>query len=187
MRNLEDYKLEYQPADEVHYTFEDYLRFTKNFVFSVIRIVIIIIPELIKGIQRIFIPKKPKNITGQLALVTGGGNGLGREIALRLAQEGCNIVIGDWDLKSAEKTAKEIQSKFSVTAKAFRCDVSKFDQVQKLKVDIESSVGTVDILVNNAGLLPYLAWHEGSPADVDKIIDINLKSHFWVKFLQLIS
>lgn len=182
MRNFEDYKLEYQPADEVQYTFEDYLRYTKNFVFSVIKIVILIIPELFKGIQRIFNPKKPKNITGQLALVTGGGNGLGREISLRLAQEGCNVVIGDWDLKCAEKTVKEIQAKFNVTAKAFRCDVSKFDQVQKLKVEIESSVGTVDILVNNAGLLPYLAWHEGSPEDIDKIIDINLKAHFWVKF-----
>ncbi|CAO1419751.1 unnamed protein product [Diamesa serratosioi] len=126
-----------------------------------------------------FNPKKPKCITGQLALVTGGGNGLGREISLRLAREGCNIVIAEVDMKSAEKTVKEIQDKFSVTVKAFKCDVSKYDEVQKLKVDIESSVGTVDILVNNAGLLPYLAWHEGKPDDVDKIIDVNLKAHFW--------
>ena len=180
MRNLEDYKLEYQPADEIHYTFEDYIRFAKNFVLSVIRIVILLIPELIVGIQRIFYPKKPKNIAGQVALVTGGGNGLGREISLRLAQEGCNIVIGDCDLESAEKTVKEIQAKFSITVKAFRCDVSKFEEVQKLKVDIERSIGPVDILVNNAGLLPYLAIHEGSPAYIDKIIDVNLKAHFWV-------
>lgn len=106
---------------------------------------------------------------------------MGREIAIRLAKEKCNIVIIDLNLIEAQKTALEIAEKFSVTTAAYKTDVSNYEAIQKLKTDIESTLGTVDILINNAGILSGLSLREGQPKDIQKVIDVNLTSHFWVR------
>jgi all-trans-retinol dehydrogenase (NAD+) len=112
--------------------------------------------------------------------VAGGANGLGRAIAFRLAKEKCNVVIIDLNGPEAEKTASEIEEKFNVKTAAYKVDVSDYEAIQKLKVDIERTMGFVDILVNNAGILSTISLREGQPKDLKKIIDVNLTSHFWV-------
>lgn len=113
--------------------------------------------------------------------MTGGGNGLGKEICIQLAKHGCNVAVADIVLKYAESTAKEISETYGVKAKGFQTDVSDFDAVQKLKDDIERSLGCVDILVNNAGIFPLISLREGSAQDVQRILNVNLSSHFWVR------
>lgn len=140
------------------------------------------IPVFLKWVKEIFLPPRPKNIAGQLAVVTGGSNGLGKAIAMRLAQEGCNICIANRNVIEGQKTAAEIEEKFGVKAKAFKVDVSKHEDVAKFKTDVENSMGTVDILVNNAGLLALnISLLEGTPKDIQEIIDVNLTSYFWVR------
>jgi all-trans-retinol dehydrogenase (NAD+) len=118
----------------------------------------------------------------------GGANGLGRAIAFRLAREKCNVVIIDLNLPEAQNTAKEIAEKFNVKTAAYKVDVSHYDAIQQLRKDIESSLGTVDILVNNAGILSAISLREGRPSDIQRLIDVNLSSHFWVmKKMQLLS
>lgn len=63
-------------------------------------------------------PIQPKKIGGQVALVTGGGHGLGRELAIRLAREGCNVIVFDIDGEAAKKTASDL-SIFNVKAKGY--------------------------------------------------------------------
>jgi NAD(P)-dependent dehydrogenase (short-subunit alcohol dehydrogenase family) len=106
---------------------------------------------------------------------------LGKAIATRLAQEKCKIVIADLNLSEAQQTASEIAEKFNVETAAYKVDVSDFDGIQQLKNDIESSMGSVEILVNNAGILSGISLHEGRPSDIQKVIDVNLTSHFWVR------
>jgi all-trans-retinol dehydrogenase (NAD+) len=89
-------------------------------------------------------------------------------------------VIIDVNLKEAEKTAAEIAEKFNVKTAAFKVDVSDYEAIQQLKVDIEKTMGFVDILVNNAGILSVISLREGQPKDIQKLIDVNLTSHFWV-------
>lgn len=112
--------------------------------------------------------------------MTGGGNGLGKEICIQLAKHGCNVAVADIVHKYAECTAKEISETYGVKAKGFQVDVSDFDAIQKLRDDIESSLGCVDILVNNAGIFPLISLREGSAQDVQRILNVNLSSHFWV-------
>jgi len=71
---------------------------------------------------------------------------LGRAIALRLAERGCNIAIADIDSKKAEKTADEIRSK-GVKANCYRVDISKLTDITKLRDDVTNEMGPVDILV----------------------------------------
>jgi len=139
----------------------------------------VLLYEISLQIFKFFSPTKQKSIAGQLALVTGGANGLGRAIAIRLAKEKCDVVVGDINLIEAEKTAAEISEKYNVQTAAFKVDVSNYDAIQKLKNDIEESLGSVDILVNNAGILSAISLREGTPNDIQKLIDVNLTSHFW--------
>ena len=106
---------------------------------------------------------------------------MGRAKAFRLGQQKCNIVIIDLNLIEAQKTAADIAEKFNVKTAAYKVDVSDFDAIQQLKKDIESTLGCVDILVNNAGILSKISLREGQPKDIQKVIDVNLSSHFWVK------
>lgn len=150
-------------------------------VVDFILFLILSIGVWIKTIKDLFNPKPPKNISGQLALVTGGGHGLGREIAIRLAKEGCNIAIADLDIIAATETATIIKA-FKVDSKAFICDVSKYDDVKNLARNIEKDMGPVDILINNAGIMPKFSLLEGTSSDLENILNVNIKSHLWVSF-----
>jgi all-trans-retinol dehydrogenase (NAD+) len=89
-------------------------------------------------------------------------------------------VIADLNEEEAKQTAAEIAEEFKVQTAAFKVDVSDFDAIQKLKADIKRAMGCVDILVNNAGLLSLVSLLKGQPKDIQKVIDVNLTSHFWV-------
>ncbi|CRK88617.1 CLUMA_CG002381, isoform A [Clunio marinus] len=102
-------------------------------------------------------PQKPEDIKGKLCLVTGGGYGLGRCLAMKFAQEGCNIAIVD--ILNSENTVKEIKSRYDVKCQSFMYDISDNDAITEMKVKVEAEMGEVDILVNNAGVLfmaPFL-------------------------------
>lgn len=134
---------------------------------------------LCKNIYEIFVPKPPKDVKGQLALITGGANGIGRETALNLAAKGCNIAIADIDFEMGKKTAEELRS-LGVKAKAFKVDVSKLEDLEVLKEDVEQQLGTVDILINNAGIFYTKHVTEEKPENVMRMLNINLISHLWV-------
>ncbi|XP_052862699.1 17-beta-hydroxysteroid dehydrogenase 13-like [Anopheles cruzii] len=123
-------------------------------------------------------PTKKKSIHGQTALVTGGGNGLGRALCLRLAAEGCHVAVADIDMAAAQRTAADLR-KHGVKSEAFLADVGNYEQVVRLKNEVENALGPVDILVNNAGLLAIASLTEGKPSDIERIINVNLTSHFW--------
>lgn len=100
-----------------------------------------------------------------------------------MAREKCDVVIIDLNLIEGQKTALEIREKFKVRTAAFKVDVSDFEAIQKLKNDIEETLGSVDILVNNAGILSAISLREGNYDDLQKVINVNLTSHFWVRKL----
>ncbi len=112
--------------------------------------------------------------------MTGAANGLGKEIATELAMAGCNVAIADINLEAAKLTAMEIAGKFNVKAIAYYVDVSDYESVQNLKEKIEKTLGSVDILVNNAAIVTLISFRNGSTADIQRIINTNLTSNFWV-------
>ena len=175
---------EYEAAEEFEFTFGDKLRFWLHYIKMNLVILLMFVPELFLGIKNFLLPPKPKNVENQVALITGAGNGLGRAIAFRLAKEKCKLAIVDIDFTAAQQTAQEIKDKFNVEAVAFKVDVSKHEEITQLKTNVENSLGCVDILVNNAGLLSMnVSLREGTPEMIQKTVDVNLTSHFWVTLL----
>jgi 3-oxoacyl-[acyl-carrier protein] reductase len=90
-------------------------------------------------------------IAGKVALVTGGGQGIGRQIALTLAEEGARVAVNDIVLEKAEDTAREIRERGG-TALAVQADVTDEAAVNAMVERVLQELGALDILVNNAGI-----------------------------------
>ncbi len=90
------------------------------------------------------------DLSGKVAIVTGGANGIGKATAILLAKAGANIAIGDFKLEDAEKTAKEIEA-FGVQAIAVSCNVLKDEDLVNLVEITVKKLGGIHILINNAG------------------------------------
>lgn len=121
---------------------------------------------------------KPKPLATRVALVTGGGSGIGKAIAQRLAAEGACVVVADLDLAAAEAVAKELGS--SDVAVAVGADVSSADAVEAALRDAVLAFGGVDLIVNNAGLSISKSLLETTERDWDLQHDVMAKGSFLV-------
>ena len=114
-------------------------------------------------------------LENKVALVTGGSKNIGKEIALSLATEKVNIA---FTYNSSENEAKETEAeikKKGVNVKAYKLDISKFDETQNALNMIDKDFGNIDILINNAGYTKIKKFVETNSDDWNKQIDISLK------------
>lgn len=116
------------------------------------------------------------SLKGKVALVTGGGRGIGKAIAKRFAEAGANVVIASRKMENLEATAKEFSGLPGKTV-PIACHVGKLDELENLIRQTESQLGPVDILVNNSatnlGQGPSLSVTDEM---LDKMVEINIKS-----------
>lgn len=112
------------------------------------------------------------------AVVTGASRGIGREIALTLAENGANVVINYRNYNDEIKDlVKSIEEK-GVKVIALKCDVSNFKEVEELILKAKEELGSVDILVNNAGITKDGLLMRMKEEDFESVIDVNLKGVF---------
>ncbi len=120
-----------------------------------------------------------ENLRGQTALVTGGSRGIGRAIAVKLAQEGANIVINYQGNEEAAKETQRLCASFGVSAKIIRADVSKKEEVDALIKEALSLTGSLEILVNNAGITRDTLMLRMKAAEFDAVLQTNLYGAFY--------
>jgi len=113
----------------------------------------------------------------KVALITGSGRGIGKAIAMKLAQDGMNIVVCDIDEASIAATAQEIEQ-LGVKAIAVKVDVTNSDEVNRLFEAAINAFGRVDVLVNNAGITRDNLIIRMSESEWDSVIAVNLKGSF---------
>jgi NAD(P)-dependent dehydrogenase (short-subunit alcohol dehydrogenase family) len=99
------------------------------------------------------------NVTGKVAIVTGGGRNIGRAIGLALARNGADVVVADIDPENAEKVAAEV-SDLGRRSAAMQLDVTDQESGEKVVREAAERLGRVDILVNNAGVIGARGWEE---------------------------
>jgi gluconate 5-dehydrogenase len=117
------------------------------------------------------------NLEGKTAIVTGGGRGLGEQMASGLAEAGSNIVVCSRKLERCEETAHRIQS-LGVKTLAFRCDVAREEDVNHVVKETIREFGRIDILVNNSGRTWGDLVEEFSIEGWKKVIDVNVTGTF---------
>lgn len=114
------------------------------------------------------------NLSGQIALVTGGGTGIGKAIAKAMLAEGAKVII----VGRKEEILKEAQAELGSDVEMMTCDVTKEDQVKKVYENIMSNHGKIDILINNAGMAAKAKSYEMSYDLWKKVVDVNLNGAF---------
>jgi len=117
------------------------------------------------------------NLKGKVALVTGGAQGIGKAIAVKLAKEGADVVIADIDIDLAQSVLAEMKT-WGVSAVALKADVSNSHEVEDLVRKVQERFPTLDILVNNAGITKDALLVRVSEEDWDRVLRVNLKGAF---------
>lgn len=137
---------------------------------------------IIKATWRFFIAKGKKSVKGEIVMITGTAQGLGRQLAICYASKGATVVCVDIQEESNKETVKIISDLGYEKAHPYKCDVSDYAKVLEMCQKIESEVGNITILINNAGICYVNSVHrlcETSKAEIEQIIGVNTLSHFW--------
>jgi short-subunit dehydrogenase len=125
------------------------------------------------------------SLTNKVAIVTGASKGLGRAIAKRLAQEGCNLALVARSAEALTLLADELTAEHGIKVQAFAADLSCTAVTLQCAEQIQTTFGTVDILINNAGSGFYKPFLEHTPAEHDAIIDVNIKAAIHLSYALL--
>ena len=118
-------------------------------------------------------------LSGKVALITGGGTGIGRACALQFSREGAKVAVAGRRLEPLAAVVAEIQAAGGQALSA-NCDVAKSDQVERTIREVVSQFGALHVLVNNAGILHVGSVEETSEAEWDRLVDVDLKGVFLV-------
>lgn len=117
-------------------------------------------------------------LTGKIAVVTGAGRGIGKEIALTFAREGAIVIV---NYNGSEQAAKEVVDAIKAQngeAEAYQCNIADFQKTDEMMNYIIKKYGRIDILVNNAGITKDNLLLKMSEEEFDMVIDTNLKGAF---------
>lgn len=118
------------------------------------------------------------DLTGKVAIVTGGALGIGQGIAFRLAEAGASVMIADVNIEAAQATVKQIHTAEG-KAEAVKAYVASVADVKRAVEETVRTFGRLDILVNNAGIYPFASALEVTESLWDRVLDINLKGLFF--------
>lgn len=119
---------------------------------------------------------KKDNLAGKIALVTGGTSGIGRAVAIRLAQQGASVIIVGRNCEFGNRLVKEITSEYGNCSLFIRCDVCSSTDIVNLYKRINEDYGRLDFLFNNAGILLTAALDEIDHENWEKIYTTNVEA-----------
>lgn len=117
------------------------------------------------------------DLTGKIALVTGGSRGLGLQMVRAFAERGADVIIASRKIEACEAAAAEVRA-MGRKALAISVNASKWSEMDRLAEAAYAAFGRIDILVNNAGMSPAIPSHEVSEEWFDKIVSLNFKGPF---------
>ncbi|XP_059172897.1 17-beta-hydroxysteroid dehydrogenase 13-like [Physella acuta] len=144
-----------------------------------VQVIFVICYHYVLAFVRVFFPPTRKSIKGEIALVTGAGHGIGRELALEISKLGATVVVWDINKENNEKTASEI-NKSGGKAYAYTCDITSSVKVTEVANKVRSDVGDITLLINNAGVANCGPFLDLTEADIRRTMEVNLLSHFWM-------
>ncbi|XP_062520450.1 short-chain dehydrogenase/reductase family 16C member 6-like [Corticium candelabrum] len=133
--------------------------------------------HILLSLIRIVFPKSRRDLKGEVVLITGGANGIGRQMAHTFALRGCTVVVLDVDQAGLDTVKKELHKEGHVVH-CYKCDCSNREQIYQVAETVRKEVDDVSILVNNAGILIGKKFLDLTDKSIEKVFNINSLAHF---------
>ncbi|KAK9885414.1 hypothetical protein WA026_010910 [Henosepilachna vigintioctopunctata] len=150
-------------------------------IVDVVGFLLLSIAIIVQSIVKSCLPnsyKNLKNLKGQNVLITGGGGGLGRLLASRLARHGAVVILWDVNEEAVAESVKQVKAQGGV-AHGFKCDLANNEDVYRVAEITKKQFGDVDILINNAGVLSGKLLLDTPDHLIKRTFDVNIIAHFW--------
>lgn len=147
-------------------------------IVDVIGFLFFVVSQIFRAVYNAILPRRFKDIQGEIALVTGGGGGLGRLLALRLAKLGATVVLWDINAQALEESIDLVKG-IGGKAYAYKCDLADKDDVYRIAKQTQEEVGDVTILINNAGVASGHLLLDTPDHLIKRTFDVNAIAHFW--------
>ncbi|XP_052868816.1 short-chain dehydrogenase/reductase family 16C member 6 [Anopheles cruzii] len=148
---------------------------------TVVDVVVFLLTSLGYILQAIYyqiITVQKKDLNGEIALVTGGGGGLGRLLALRLIKLGAKVILWDINQEALDESVKLIQS-LGGLCKGYKVDISNKNEVYNYAKVLQEDIGDVTLLFNNAGVVSGRALLDTPDHLIERSFNVNVIAHFW--------
>ena len=150
-----------------------------RFICLLLKILLCIVQGLLGFLWSLIKRREEPNFTCDIALITGGAQGLGRELALLFSSAGATVVIWDINEEKLRQTVSEITAR-GREAFGYVVDLSNREEVKRGAERVREEVGNVSILINNVGVLPGKLLKKFKDGEFEKTITVNFLSHYWV-------
>ncbi|XP_047224580.1 epidermal retinol dehydrogenase 2-like [Girardinichthys multiradiatus] len=150
-----------------------------NFFLETIQVIFLSLWFNIESFIHLLVPRKKKNIAGEVVLITGAGSGIGRLMAQEFAAHATVLVLWDINQEGIKETAKLAKNGGASRVHYFVCDCSNKNEVYKVADQVKREVGDVSILVNNAGIVTGKKFMDAPDSLIEKTMEVNTMAHFW--------
>ncbi|KFV00891.1 Epidermal retinol dehydrogenase 2, partial [Tauraco erythrolophus] len=127
----------------------------------------------------LIVPRRKKNVSGEIVLITGAGSGLGRFLSLKFASLGATVVLWDINQEGLKETSRLARENGAERVHCYTCDCSKRQEIYRVADQVKKEVGDVSILVNNAGVVIGKRLTDIPDSLVEKTMEVNVMAHFW--------
>ncbi|MFQ6675257.1 MAG: 3-oxoacyl-ACP reductase FabG [Fidelibacterota bacterium] len=118
-----------------------------------------------------------RGLKGKVVVVTGSGQGIGRETALRFAQEGANVVVAEINPSTGQQTADDL-SPLGVEVLFVQVDITDRESVRRMVSEVKKKFGRIDVLINNAGVIQDRTLKKMTDEEFDRVVEVNLRGTF---------
>ncbi|KAL6104751.1 sdr16c5 [Pungitius sinensis] len=150
-----------------------------NFFLETMQVLLLSIWYNVESFIHLFVPKRKKNIAGEVVLITGSGSGIGRLMAQEFAARDTVLVLWDINQEGMKETARLAKQSGASRVHHYLCDCSDKNEVYRVADQVKREVGDVSILVNNAGIVTGKKFMDAPDSLIEKTMEVNTMAHFW--------
>ncbi|NXG63580.1 RDHE2 dehydrogenase, partial [Hemiprocne comata] len=150
-----------------------------NFFLETLKVFGLSIYYFLESLVFSIVPRRKKNVSGEVVLITGAGSGIGRLLSLKFANLGATMVLWDINQEGLKETSRLARQNGAVRVHCYICDCSKREDIYRVSDQVKKEVGDVTILVNNAGIVTGKGFLDAPDPLVEKTMEVNIMAHFW--------
>ncbi|XP_068044680.1 epidermal retinol dehydrogenase 2-like [Anomalospiza imberbis] len=150
-----------------------------NFFLETLQFTVLLVYYLLESLVFLVVPRRKKNVSGEIVLITGAGSGIGRLLAVKFASLGATVVLWDINQEGLNCTVRLARENGAGRVHSYVCDCSKRQEVYRVADQVKKEVGDVSILINNAGIVIGKSFLDSPDSLVEKTMEVNTMAHFW--------